>query len=85
MSCYVSTDVSKFLPLCSAPAIQISGCRALAQLCPKLDADIVRPVLPLVFSSLDALLKAATEETLHLVLETLSVAVKAGKQLRFLG
>ncbi|GAQ87921.1 Putative importin 9 [Klebsormidium nitens] len=59
------------------PAIQISGCRALAQLCPKLDADVVRPVLPLVFSSLDALLKAATEETLHLVLETLSVAVRA--------
>ncbi|KAK9806782.1 hypothetical protein WJX72_002643 [[Myrmecia] bisecta] len=59
------------------PPIQIGACRALAQLATKLDAAALQPLLPNIYAGLGALLSSSTEETLHLVLETLTVVVKA--------
>ncbi|XP_045819051.1 importin-9 [Trifolium pratense] len=60
------------------PPVKVGACRALAQLLPKAKKEIVQPQLFGLFSSLTDLLNHASDETLHMVLETLQEAVKAG-------
>ncbi|XP_058775497.1 uncharacterized protein LOC131649758 isoform X1 [Vicia villosa] len=62
------------------PPVKVGACRALAQLLPKAKKEIVQPQLPGLFSSLTDLLNHASDETLHMVLETLQEAVKAGHE-----
>ncbi|GBG61529.1 hypothetical protein CBR_g22326 [Chara braunii] len=57
--------------------IMVGACRALSQFCPKIGPETLRPCLPAIYHGVGSLLQQATEETLHLVLETLLVAVKA--------
>ncbi|GAU48524.1 hypothetical protein TSUD_243020 [Trifolium subterraneum] len=62
------------------PPVKVGACRALAQLLPKAKKEIVQPQLFGLFSSLTDLLNHASDETLHMVLETLQEAVKAGHE-----
>ncbi|KAK2429848.1 ARM repeat superfamily protein [Trifolium repens] len=62
------------------PPVKVGACRALAQLLPKAKKEIVQPQLFGLFSSLTDLLNHASDETLHMVLETLQEAVKAGNE-----
>ncbi|CAL0308014.1 unnamed protein product [Lupinus luteus] len=62
------------------PPVKVGACRALSQLLPEANNEIVQPQLLSLFSSLTDLLNQASEETLHLVLETLHAAVKAGRK-----
>lgn len=62
------------------PPVKVGACRALSQLLPKAKKEIVQPQLPGLFSSLTDLLNHASDETLHMVLETLQEAVKAGHE-----
>ncbi|OIW16747.1 hypothetical protein TanjilG_10637 [Lupinus angustifolius] len=62
------------------PPVKVGACRALSQLLPEANNEIVQPQLLSLFSSLTDLLNQASEETLHLVLETLLAAVKAGRE-----
>ncbi|KAK6921832.1 hypothetical protein RJ641_012339 [Dillenia turbinata] len=60
------------------PPVKVGACRALTQLLPEANREAVQPHIMGLFSSLIDLLNQASEETLHLVLETLQAAVKAG-------
>ncbi|OVA12506.1 hypothetical protein BVC80_9011g12 [Macleaya cordata] len=62
------------------PPVKVGACRALSQLLPDANKSIVQPHMMSLFSSLMDLLKHASDETLHLVLETLQAAVKAGHE-----
>ncbi|MQL84216.1 hypothetical protein Taro_016714 [Colocasia esculenta] len=62
------------------PPVKVGACRALSQLLPESDPGNLQPHLMRLFSSLIDLLKQASEETLHLVLETLQAAVRAGHE-----
>lgn len=68
----VATDVP--------PPVKVGACRALSQLLPECDLTIIQPHIMGLLSSLMDLLKQASDETLHLVLETLQAAVKAGHE-----
>ncbi|CAL5189135.1 unnamed protein product [Lathyrus oleraceus] len=63
-----------------SPPVKVGACRALAQLLPKAKKEIVQPQLLGLFSSLTDLLNHASDETLHMILETLQEAVKAGHE-----
>ncbi|KAF9590930.1 hypothetical protein IFM89_000475 [Coptis chinensis] len=58
--------------------VKVGACRALSSLLPEADKGILQPHIMNLFSSLMDLLKHASDETLHLILETLQAAVKAG-------
>ncbi|KAF6170577.1 hypothetical protein GIB67_000512, partial [Kingdonia uniflora] len=60
------------------PPVKVGACRALSQLLPEANKGILQPHMMGLFSSLVDLLQQASDETLHLVLETLQVAIKAG-------
>ncbi|KAG0591650.1 hypothetical protein M758_1G229200 [Ceratodon purpureus] len=60
--------------------IKVGACRALAQLFEQVDVPSLRPHLGSVFAALAKLLQEASDETLHLVLETLQAAIKADDQ-----
>ncbi|CAM6086065.1 unnamed protein product [Calypogeia fissa] len=60
--------------------IKIGACRALATILPNIDPSILQPRSAIVFAALGALLQEASDETLHLVLETLQAAVNADNQ-----
>ncbi|XP_061340702.1 uncharacterized protein LOC133287159 isoform X2 [Gastrolobium bilobum] len=62
------------------PPLKVGACRALAQLLPEAKNEIVQPQLLGLFSSLTDLLNQASDETLHMVLETLHAAVRAGHE-----
>lgn len=62
------------------PAVKVGACRALSQLLPRSNTEILRPHMVAVFSAIASLLKEASDETLHLVLEALQAAVKADQQ-----
>ncbi|GAB2226534.1 hypothetical protein Droror1_Dr00022344 [Drosera rotundifolia] len=62
------------------PPIIVGACRALPQLLPDARKEVVRPHMMRLFSSLAHFLKQASEETLHLVLDTLQAVVKAGQE-----
>ncbi|XP_042485263.1 uncharacterized protein LOC122065530 [Macadamia integrifolia] len=60
------------------PPVKVGACRALSQLLPEANKGVLQSHMMGLFSSLTDLLKQASDETLHLVLETLQSAVKAG-------
>ncbi|XP_073314450.1 uncharacterized protein [Primulina huaijiensis] len=60
------------------PPVKVGACRALSELLPDSSGAILQPYALDLFSSLIDLLNNASDETMHLVLETLQAAVKAG-------
>lgn len=60
------------------PPVKVGACRALSELLPKANKGNFQPQMMGLFSSLADLLHQAHDETLHLVLETLQAAIKAG-------
>nr|GMD28548.1 importin-9 isoform X1 [Ipomoea batatas] len=63
------------------PPVKVGACRALSQLLLDADTRTLQPHIMDLFSSLTDLLKHASDETMHLVLETLQATVKAGPEL----
>ncbi|XP_034199345.1 importin-9 isoform X2 [Prunus dulcis] len=61
--------------------VKVGACRALSELLPETNKVIIHPHLMSLFQSLSDLLNQASDETLHLVLETLQEAIKAGYEL----
>ncbi|CAI0458771.1 unnamed protein product [Linum tenue] len=62
------------------PPVKVGACRALSQLLPEANREVVQPQLIGLLSSLTDLLQQASDETLHLVLETLQAAIKSGAE-----
>ncbi|XP_059648675.1 uncharacterized protein LOC132294728 [Cornus florida] len=62
------------------PPVKVGACQALSQLLPDANKGMLQPHLMGLFSSLTDLLNQASDETMHLVLETLQEAVKAGHE-----
>ncbi|KAL0463669.1 UNVERIFIED_CONTAM: hypothetical protein Slati_0254500, partial [Sesamum latifolium] len=62
------------------PPVKVGACRALSQLLPDATRGIIQHHAMDLFSSLTELLKNASDETMHLVLETLQAAVKAAHE-----
>jgi len=60
------------------PPVKVGACRTLAQLLLESDQDLIQPNVMGILSSLVDLLRQASDETLHLVLETLQSAIKSG-------
>ncbi|KAI9085743.1 hypothetical protein K1719_032349 [Acacia pycnantha] len=60
--------------------MKVGACRALCQLLPETKNEITQPQMLGLFSSLSELLSQASDETLHMVLETLQAAIKAGHE-----
>mmetsp|Transcript_4368 Transcript_4368/g.6740 ORF Transcript_4368/g.6740 Transcript_4368/m.6740 type:complete len:773 (+) Transcript_4368:41-2359(+) len=56
--------------------VRICACKALTKFCPLLDDASAATNMPAALDGLAALLRDASEDTLHLVLETLTVALK---------
>uniref|UniRef100_A0A0A9D749 Importin-9 central HEAT repeats domain-containing protein n=1 Tax=Arundo donax TaxID=35708 RepID=A0A0A9D749_ARUDO len=69
-ACAIASDVP--------PPVKVGACRALAQLLPELNQDLIQPNIMGILSALVDLLRQASDETLHLVLETLQSAIKSG-------
>uniref|UniRef100_A0A7N0ULB8 Importin N-terminal domain-containing protein n=1 Tax=Kalanchoe fedtschenkoi TaxID=63787 RepID=A0A7N0ULB8_KALFE len=63
------------------PPVKVGACRAISQILPESDRAVIQPHLMSIFSSLVDLLNQASDETLHLVLETMQAAVKAGTEM----
>ncbi|CAL5350037.1 unnamed protein product [Camellia sinensis] len=59
------------------PPVKVGACRALSQLLPDANKGMLQPHIMGLFSSLADLLNQASDETMHLVLETLQAAIKA--------
>ncbi|XP_057528607.1 uncharacterized protein LOC130807420 isoform X4 [Amaranthus tricolor] len=62
------------------PPVKVGSCRVLSQLLPDAKKEALQPHIMQLFSSLIDLLNQASEESLHLVLETLQAAVKSGHE-----
>ncbi|QCD89874.1 Armadillo-type fold [Vigna unguiculata] len=62
------------------PPVKVGACRALSNLLPEATNEVIQSQLLGLFSSLIDLLNHASEETLHMVLDTLLAAVKAGRE-----
>ncbi|KAE8663905.1 hypothetical protein F3Y22_tig00112864pilonHSYRG00155 [Hibiscus syriacus] len=62
------------------PAVKVGACRALSQLLPEANKSTIQPQMMGLLSSLTDLLHQTSDETLHLVLETLQAAIKAGHE-----
>ncbi|XP_041010366.1 importin-9 isoform X1 [Juglans microcarpa x Juglans regia] len=62
------------------PPVKVGACRALSQLLPEANKETIRPQMMGLFSSLVDLLNQASDETLHLVLETLQAAIRADNE-----
>ncbi|KAB1206509.1 Importin-9 [Morella rubra] len=62
------------------PPVKVGACRALSQLLPEANKEMIRPKMMGLFSSLTNLLNQASDETLHLVLETLKAAIRADNE-----
>nr|CAB3488054.1 unnamed protein product [Digitaria exilis] len=75
-SSVISKEVSEQY-LCYA-ARAIASDVALAQLLPESNQDLIQPNVMGILSSLVDLLRQASDETLHLVLETLQSAIRSG-------
>ncbi|KAL6573639.1 hypothetical protein OROHE_002098 [Orobanche hederae] len=63
-----------------APPVKVGACRALSQLLPDGTTGLMQHHALDLFFSLIELLKNASDETVHLVLETLQAAVSAGHE-----
>ncbi|KAK6134049.1 hypothetical protein DH2020_032194 [Rehmannia glutinosa] len=73
--------MSLIIPFYRPPPVKVGACRALSQLLPDATTGIIQHHAMDLFSSLIDLLKNASDETMHLVLETLQAAVKAGYEI----
>lgn len=62
------------------PPVKVGACRALSQLLPSANSGVLQPHVLDLFQSLTNLLKQASDETMHLVLETLQAVVTAGRE-----
>ncbi|KAI5678745.1 hypothetical protein M9H77_09695 [Catharanthus roseus] len=62
------------------PPVKVGACRALSQLLPSIKSEVLQPHLLDLFQSLSDLLNHASDETMHLVLETLRAATTAGHE-----
>uniref|UniRef100_A0A2P2M7S1 Importin-9 isoform X1 n=1 Tax=Rhizophora mucronata TaxID=61149 RepID=A0A2P2M7S1_RHIMU len=62
------------------PPVKVGACRALSQLLPEANQGINQAQIMCLLSSLTELLHQASDETLHLVLETLQAAIRAGHE-----
>ncbi|KAK7407626.1 hypothetical protein VNO78_09583 [Psophocarpus tetragonolobus] len=62
------------------PPVKVGACRALTSLLPESKIEIVQSQLLGLVSSLTDLLNHASDEALHMVLDTLLAAVKAGHE-----
>uniref|UniRef100_M8AJJ7 Importin-9 n=1 Tax=Aegilops tauschii TaxID=37682 RepID=M8AJJ7_AEGTA len=60
------------------PPVKVGACRALAELLPESNQSSMPNNIMGILSSLVDLLRQASDETLHLVLETLQSAIKSG-------
>ncbi|KAL5725979.1 uridine/cytidine kinase [Ranunculus cassubicifolius] len=60
--------------------VKVGACQALSELLRETDKGVIQPHIMDLFSSLMDLLKHASDDTLHLILETLQEAVKAGHE-----
>ncbi|PKI40398.1 hypothetical protein CRG98_039244 [Punica granatum] len=58
--------------------VKVGACQALSQLLPDANEGTIMPHIVGLFSSLRGLLSQASDETLHMVLETMHAAVTAG-------
>ncbi len=84
----VPTDViSPFIKACAViltssanHAVKISACKAAAIFSPKVEAQLLIPVLPQIIEGIVTLVPQASEDVLHLVLDSLSVIVKVDQQ-----
>ncbi|KAF7136635.1 hypothetical protein RHSIM_Rhsim08G0040600 [Rhododendron simsii] len=62
------------------PLVKVGACRALCHLLPDANKGMLQPHIMGLFSSLANLLNQASDETMHLVLETLQTAIGAGHE-----
>uniref|UniRef100_A0A803KVA8 Importin N-terminal domain-containing protein n=1 Tax=Chenopodium quinoa TaxID=63459 RepID=A0A803KVA8_CHEQI len=62
------------------PPVKVGSCRVLSQLLSEANKEALQPQILQLFSSLVDLLNHASEESLHLVLETLQAAIKSGHE-----
>ncbi|XP_044490398.1 importin-9 isoform X2 [Mangifera indica] len=60
------------------PPVKVGACQAVSQILPEANKGIIQPQMMGLFSSLTDLLHQASDETLHLILETLQAVIKAG-------
>ncbi|XP_050947055.1 uncharacterized protein LOC103489226 isoform X2 [Cucumis melo] len=74
-------EAVKALGMDVPPPVKVGACRALSELLPEANKEIIGSEMMFLFSSLGNLLNGASDETLHLVLDTLQAAVKAGGEL----
>ncbi|CAH9119623.1 unnamed protein product [Cuscuta europaea] len=63
------------------PPVKAGACRALSHLLTDADSRVIWPHIKDLISSLTNLLEHTSDETMHLVLETLQAAVRAGPEL----
>lgn len=62
------------------PLVKVGACRALCHLLPDANKGMLQSHIMSLFSSLANLLNQASDETMHLVLETLQAAIGAGHE-----
>ncbi|XP_058228095.1 uncharacterized protein LOC131336324 [Rhododendron vialii] len=62
------------------PLVKVGACRALCHLLPDANKGMLQPHIMGLFLSLANLLNQASDETMHLVLETLQAAIGAGHE-----
>ncbi|XP_056696512.1 uncharacterized protein [Spinacia oleracea] len=62
------------------PPVKVGSCRVLSQLLSEANKEALQPQILQLFSSLIDLLNQASEESLHLVLETLQAAIMSGHE-----
>ncbi|XP_022957048.1 importin-9 [Cucurbita moschata] len=74
-------EAVKALGMDVPPPVKVGACRALSELLPEANKEIIGSEMMFLFSSLGNLLNGASDDTLHLVLDTLQAAVKAGGEL----
>lgn len=60
-----------------SPPIKVGACRALSELFPRCNVEVLQAQMGKVLTALGNFLQEASDETLHLVLETLQAAIKA--------
>ncbi|KAJ4848224.1 hypothetical protein Tsubulata_014396 [Turnera subulata] len=70
----------KALDLDVPPPVKVGACRALSQLMPEFKRGVIQPQIVGLASSLTNLLHQASDETLHLVLETLQTVIVSGHE-----
>lgn len=76
---FLNAAIGGLGPSIPAP-IKVSACRALLELLPMSQIQVLRTRMETVLTALCTLMQEASDETLHLALETLQAAIKADPQ-----